>query len=622
MPYILTNTDGTVLATIQDGTIDTSTDLTFVGKNYAGYGQIVNENFVKLLENFAGASPTSSPLNGQLWYDSINRKMKVYDGTVTQYRVMPFIDYAKGNQSLGDFYWDRSDNKLYVLGDTGYVLVGPIATTSGSLTGINPSQVLDGNGVEQPVLKSSIGSKLNAIFYSSPSYSSISVSGDPVFGNDQYTMNGPIKPGINLPGAIDSNGTTVTATYKNLFNGTAANALGLAVKQSDNSYLYVDGTQFVQQSQLGALNSSLALTSDDGIIVGNPSSLKLHVTGYDTGNLTNVLGNNISFNITPPLASSYTGVLLLTTDGSGNLEVLPGLSTPKTNNGTTNSVSIGSGSSKFTNAYVSTIHATSITNDGLGGTLVGPWTVARNSNQTLNGSVQATSLLANGTISGNPFFTTPTTTGEANKLAQFDANQNLSTSKLNAQSGLATIYGSWSLDSSATMQASTLKGTGSTGYVSADTAGTANTIVQRDQDGNITTPLFKGIATDAEYADLAERYVTDIAYELGTVLMIGGQEEMTICTERASVKWGGIISVHPAFRMNSALADIDTHPFVALKGRLPCKVIGPINKGDLLVTSATPGYAEVYKDGDSALAVLAKALQSCGPGENVIEVMV
>ena len=72
MAYTVNKTSGAVLTTISDGTIDTTTDLTLIGKNYAGYGEFLNENMVKMLENFANTSAPSSPLAGQMWWDTTN----------------------------------------------------------------------------------------------------------------------------------------------------------------------------------------------------------------------------------------------------------------------------------------------------------------------------------------------------------------------------------------------------------------------------------------------------------------------------------------------------------------------------------------------------------------------
>ena len=81
MAYTVNKTNGGVLATVSDGTIDSTTDLKFIGKNYSGYGELLNENFVKLLENFSNTSAPSAPLAGQLWWDSSNSLLKVYTGS-------------------------------------------------------------------------------------------------------------------------------------------------------------------------------------------------------------------------------------------------------------------------------------------------------------------------------------------------------------------------------------------------------------------------------------------------------------------------------------------------------------------------------------------------------------
>jgi hypothetical protein len=134
----------------------------------------------------------------------------------------------------------------------------------------------------------------------------------------------------------------------------------------------------------------------------------------------------------------------------------------------------------------------------------------------------------------------------------------------------------------------------------------------------LTAGIFYGLATSANYADLAEKYSADFNYEPGTVLVIGGEQEVTTCLSRASINWAGIVSTNPAHLMNDKIDGVA----VALKGRVPCKVVGPVSKGDLLVTSATPGYAEAYRDGDNTLAVIGRALEALPDGLGVIEVKV
>tara|TARA_B100001094_G_scaffold86263_1_gene82619 strand:+ start:4555 stop:5475 length:921 start_codon:yes stop_codon:yes gene_type:complete len=105
---------------------------------------------------------------------------------------------------------------------------------------------------------------------------------------------------------------------------------------------------------------------------------------------------------------------------------------------------------------------------------------------------------------------------------------------------------------------------------------------------------FRGTATSAEYADLAERYAADQEYDPGTVVRIDrGDAEITQTTEEADINVFGIISTAPGFEMNAGAGTDATHPFVALSGRVPCKVVGTIHKGDRLVTSSIPGTARI-----------------------------
>ena len=139
--------------------------------------------------------------------------------------------------------------------------------------------------------------------------------------------------------------------------------------------------------------------------------------------------------------------------------------------------------------------------------------------------------------------------------------------------------------------------------------------------GNLTTTTFTGLATSAKYADLAEKYDSDATYEAGTVLIFGGEKEVTECTAKYDKRIAGIVSTDPAYLMNSESTGIA----VGLIGRVPCKVIGEIRKGDLMVSSDTPGYAEAWRDESNPQtgSVIGKALEDkYGAGKDVIEVVV
>lgn len=132
-----------------------------------------------------------------------------------------------------------------------------------------------------------------------------------------------------------------------------------------------------------------------------------------------------------------------------------------------------------------------------------------------------------------------------------------------------------------------------------------------------------GHTVEATYADLAERYEADVPYDEGTVLVFGGEVEVTACKMDRDVRVAGIVSVNPGLKLNSSAGNSQTHPYIALKGRVPCKVIGPVKKGDLLVTSDTPGYARSCGGADMGHAVLGKSLTTdLSGGEKLIEVFV
>ena len=108
---------------------------------------------------------------------------------------------------------------------------------------------------------------------------------------------------------------------------------------------------------------------------------------------------------------------------------------------------------------------------------------------------------------------------------------------------------------------------------------------------NTTNSKFRGTATSAEYADLAERYAADAEYAPGTVVRIGGDAEVTQTIFDVDADVFGVVSTAPGFEMNSSAGTDATHPYIALAGRVPCKVVGKIKKGQRLVSSDTKGHA-------------------------------
>ena len=138
----------------------------------------------------------------------------------------------------------------------------------------------------------------------------------------------------------------------------------------------------------------------------------------------------------------------------------------------------------------------------------------------------------------------------------------------------------------------------------------------------IYATTFDGTALQAQYADLAENYVSDKAYEPGTVMMFGGDAEVTESRGFLNPKVAGVVSTNPAYLMNSTTDGVA----IALKGRIPCKVEGPVNKGDLLVTGTTPGVATALaKDSamPSSICVIGKSIEAnSDSGVKLVEIAV
>jgi hypothetical protein len=152
-------------------------------------------------------------------------------------------------------------------------------------------------------------------------------------------------------------------------------------------------------------------------------------------------------------------------------------------------------------------------------------------------------------------------------------------------------------------------------YRSGNTGAAASTVAVRDANADIYANVFQGIASSADYADLAEKYLADADYLVGTVVAIGGEKEVTACTvgDRAI----GIVSANPAYMMNSGL---EGGTYIALKGRVPCKVIGQVKKGQKLVAGLNGAGQVAF--GNSA-DVFAIALESNHEvSEKTIEVLV
>ncbi len=192
MSYIINKTDGSVLTEVVDGTIDQiTTDITLVGKNSTSYGELFNENFVKILENFANSTQPNNPLQGQLWYDTTEGRLKVYDGFGFKVSGGTIVSTtAPSSIGPGDLWIDSFTQRLYFNDGSANLLAGPIYTAQQGISGWNVVDILDTNNINHTTLFLYCGQVLLGIFSSS------TTAFTPLDDIPGYT--GEIKVGFNV----------------------------------------------------------------------------------------------------------------------------------------------------------------------------------------------------------------------------------------------------------------------------------------------------------------------------------------------------------------------------------------------------------------------------------------
>jgi len=246
MSYKINATDGRLLVDLVDGRIDTeSTDLTLIGRNYFGYGEVFNENFIKLLENFSSVSPPANPIQGQIWYDRAAGRLKVYDGV--RFRSADTTSVANTEPELlsGDLWINNETRQLFFNDGSGTYLVGPVYTRIQGESGFRPITVTDEFGNNRTVMELKIGNSVVAILSKDTFNVSTPISG--------FTNN--IRPGI-----------TVSSNFTNFeFNGIASRARTLV----DNLGNSVSSENFLRIDANNVATGSLHVRNDNGILIGN-----------------------------------------------------------------------------------------------------------------------------------------------------------------------------------------------------------------------------------------------------------------------------------------------------------------------------------------------------------------
>jgi len=585
MPYIINTYNGTQIAVVQDGTVDNTTDIKLVGKNYAGFGEIINENFVHLMESFAGANQPPNPLPGQVWYDSANRVIKFFDGG--RFRIAGGAEIGP-NQPVGlargDLWWETDGEQLYVYNGEDFILIGPVSTGGEGVSQVTSRVVKDITANDRTILTYTVNDSVMGI--TAKDEFILDSTKNPIAGFSQ------IKKGFNLADEITVPGIR--------YHGTAVNADNLGG---------IPAAQYVLNSGLQSFADLVKFLNDEGLTVGNGQDLKLHVTGGDQANITNQVGNKINFSV-----NTGTGATAVARfENNSFIPVQDGVG------------SIGTVAQKWQsiNAYSVTIDSTGFLSGDVVGNVTGNLT--GNVTGNLTGNVTAssgTSTFNNVTVNGTLNATVQGTSDIANKLVvdsgtAREANTLLVNNSIVARDGSGNINVNIVNGTSTNSQA--LNG------ATADTGAVSGSIAQRDANKDLTARKFLGTATAAQFADLAENYLADADYEIGTVLILGGDKEVTQSTSQMDSRVVGVVSENPAHLMNSNLQGEFVAP-VALRGRIQVKVTGPVRKGDILITSHVPGTATALTE-DSAIPnavyVIGKSIETNQSSEvKLVEVVV
>ena len=288
MAYTINLTDGTIFATIADGTINTSSSMTLVGKNYAGYGEFLDENFIHLLENSSNSTAPGAPLTGQIWWDSGTNVLNVWSGDTWKRIGGATASATAPSGSIseaGDLWYDSTNAQLKVYTGSAWLLVGPAFTAGTGTTGAIVDTIVDNTAVSHVVIKFYVEDSIVAIMSKDATFTpQTSISG--------FTT---VRPGMTM--------ATTVGGQTPLFQGTA----------TDSQLLDgIDSTGFLSSTSNDTTTGTLGVLNDTGLTVGVDQDARLGVSGAGVVTLyNNTSGQNMTFSVnvggTPTTALTIYG---------------------------------------------------------------------------------------------------------------------------------------------------------------------------------------------------------------------------------------------------------------------------------------------------------------------------
>jgi hypothetical protein len=578
MAYTINLTDGAVFATITDGTINTSSSMTLVGKNYAGYGEFLDENFIHLLENGSNTTAPASPLTGQLWWDKTNNLLKVYNGTIFKtISAATASASAPASNVTGDLWYDTTNQQLKVWTGAAFLVVGPGYTSAQGTSGAIPETILNNVGATRYITSLYVNNVRVAIVYDGASFTpeAALLAAFPT-----------IYPGITLSASVGSA----------VFAGTATNADLL-----DN----LNSSDFMRATANTATTGRLQVNNANGIFIGTSNVVNISQSTNDGLITAPVSGGNLIIQ-TNVAGTTYTVATAL---GANGTFAIANAATVGTTLNVTGNVT---GGNLLTGGLVSVTG--NVTSGNVNTTLVAATTLSATAN------VQAGNLRTTGLISA-----TGNITSAANISGSFILGNGSQLSGISAAVSVSKISNGTSEANIGASGGNANISIGGTANVVVFTTGTAffisdisvsgiqkigsNAVGNIGSSSNYFNQVF-ATATTALYADVAERFAADEILEPGTVVELGGINEITRSTQDLSENVFGVISTRPAYTMNGGAGENDTHPPVAMTGRVPVKCVGTVRKGDRLV-SAGDGVARAAGPGEAtAFNVIGRSLEN------------
>jgi len=564
MAYVINLTDGTTFATIADGTVNTSSSMILVGKNYAGYGEFLDENFIHLLENSASTTSPSAPLIGQLWWDKSANLLKVnYNGNPsTGWKTISAATASASAPSAnvtGDLWYDTVNQQLKVWTGSSFIVVGPAFTSATGTAGAVPEAIPNsGGGPDIDVTSLYVAGVRTAI---------VSDTAEFVPSAPTSTTFPRIYPGLNLNKGISDAG----------FAGNIFNQGNLRLGASGNAaVVIVTGTG----ANVTGYVTATANVTGANIITAGFASATGNITGgnISTTGLLTAAGNVIGGNINSAAAISAVGLITAGGNVTGANIATNGIVTAAGNI---------TGGNILTSGQLSAGGAVNATGNITGGNIITGGGVTATGAITASGNIVAGSgrfFLGDGGLLSNVSAAISVT-----RIENGTSNVAVGTSGGNVTIGVA---------GTANVVVISTTGVTTNGLtVPSITKSGSNAVGNIGSSSNYFNQVF-ATATTALYADVAERFAADEVLVPGTVVELGGTQEITRSQTDLSENVFGVISTRPAYTMNGGAGDDDTHPKVAMTGRVPVLVTGVVKKGDRLV-SAGNGIARAAKPGEA-----------------------